>query len=262
MYTVSDEMGKGIFMPEEVAWDFFIKDTVLESIHSKNKRKFLRKLPDILHEQQLHEEILAVTDDIFLQWLSFYEQVQKLRGYKMLAKRDWLIEKEKKGRQAELLLLKKNDQWVGAKMYSYGPHGIYFAFKSTHPSIDHSFSPGLILDYLSFERAKQLGYSMCKMGREASIHGISSSLSLYEYKVSMGYHIRSAENTKYVRVLFPKVPLSSTMVFLAGKKGQEKMYYIYTDQNDLQYVNKEKPVNKEIISLSYAELLEFQEKYE
>lgn len=222
-----------VLAPESIAWDFFLQSDVLSSIRSKKKRKILTKTFQTLQDENI-EVVTQSVDSLeeFHRWAEFYTKVQEAKGYKNLVTDEWYLER-KETRKVELLILKKADQWLGAKMYSYDDEQFKLAYKSSLGETSH-LPYGLYLDYLSFLRAAELGYTRIWAGKTKNFFGVLAKLSQFDYKVSLGMIPRPAIGSPIIRQSFQLSQFSgSQVIFCLGEVHAPRWFFSYQDSLEL-----------------------------
>jgi hypothetical protein len=250
---VKDNKEVGLLLPDNIAWDFIFPDGVLEAIPSKSKRKILRKTEKLLSEQGITQLIQPIeTEQQFLSFLKFFitAHVEKGQGY--VSNEQWFKRNKDRGRQLESLQLWKGESLVGLKMYSHDKHGFYLSHKATLREYDKLIDLGLVIDYLSFLRAQELGYKTCSVGKGINLLGLQDKMSLYEYKVSLGLHLRIANNSIISKIHFYLEDLLEPFVAYCIINEREKLFFVHPDRMKVGSIQRYKPVNKEIEPMSYT----------
>ncbi len=249
---------KGIQLPENLAWDFDFENSVLEAIHSKNKRKFLRKTGAILKDLQIEQRVNTIeSEDQFQFLLHFFEKTHLEKKHEYMLHEEWYEKKKSQGRTPESLELWRNDELIGMKMYSYGD-GFYLSHKATTREFDVKCNVGLIIDYLVFLRAQDLGYRHCETGMGKNLFGIYLQLSLYEYKVSLGLKMRPARSSRWQKLQFNDAPITEPFIVYCMHTNVPHLYYVYPDGSEPGPLNKYKPINIEISGIPYSQFIKLE----
>lgn len=259
--VVANSNESGLIVPEYLAWDFEFGTSVLESIHSKNKRKLLRKTDEILKCSGIEQRIAQIDDKKHFSFLlEFFAQTHIEKGHEFTLNENWYENRKKLSRTPESLELWQGSTLVGMKMYSYDKMGFYLSHKATRKSYDQRYDLGLILDYLSFLRAKELGFHKCETGKGKNLFGHHLQLSLYEYKVSLGLHLRVAKKSIIQKIKFLNVKVNSPFILLCIRNGEECLFFVHPNDWETQSLAKYKPINRQIEAVTYSQLLKLQDE--
>lgn len=243
---------KGIFIPEYIAWDFIIGSDVINSIRSKNKRKIVRKTQALLGHHAIEQRVGNIMDkEHFLFLLNFFSTTHQEKQHDFVLNDQWYENKIKQHRTIESLELWKESELIGMKMYSYDENGFFLSHKATLREYDKLLDLGLLLDYLSFLRARELGFKVCKTGKGKNLFGINLQLSLYEYKVSLGLEPHVAQASRLPKLSFLQTTLRDPFVAFCIISGEMRLFFVHPTGFDLQYIDKYKPKTIDIQPIEY-----------
>jgi len=250
----------GVTYPEYVAWDLNLRGEVIDSIPSKSKRKFLKKAEEILFDNSISFEVTTIDSKQHFELLiEFHNRCHIEKQHDIITNCEWYFINLSRGRVMECLRLVKAGQLVGLKIYSYDSTGFYFSYKSTLREFDRLLNLGLILDFLSFKRAKELGYSKLCIGKEKNLYGLFTQISVYSYKVSLGLEIRSAFGSKINAIDFADQRLNAYLIMLCTINGKQRLINVIPDpiQNSIRD-QVHSPINIQIERAGFKELSSLQ----
>lgn len=261
LFSVVENSHRGIYVPEYIAWDFVFSDTVIGSIRSKNKRKIVRKTADLLQSNGIIERTERIeSKKKFLFLLDFFKRAQSEKGNEYVLNEEWFDRNTKRQRTLESLELWKGDTLIGMKIYSYDTEGFFLSHKATKKEFDKLIDVGLLLDFLSFERAHQLGYSVVKTGKGKNLFGILVQFSLYEYKISLGLHIRISRGSPMQKLYFSEKTSEEQFIIYCLIDSVEKLFFVHPESMniDKKIIEKLQPVNMQLTPIVYTDFLALQ----
>lgn len=179
--------------PVKIRWVFDCEGEVIDCIHSKSLRKFLRNSEQIAKDHQLTIQVTDCDFEMFKDWLKFYELKIAEHGYQIKASMDWFKQKQAEQKQVKIIQIEKQGVRVSAGILVINSveNSITLAFSANeYLSLGSSSnaSMGYLLNYEYLKWAKQHRFKLITSGRSRNAFGVANRYGYLEYKLRMGYY--------------------------------------------------------------------------
>lgn len=216
-----------ISRPLKVEW-LLVGDSdqqILEALHSKSLRKFLRHIDEILAQNTITWEYKAITKKEYLEWHAYYSEKMRELKYDIIAKLEWFEEKEKEGKTVEGLFFYQNTALIGSGIIARKEREkASFAYKASD-KIELTTLPngnlGAIIDYMFIKEMKKKGVQKITGGTSLNSFGAEVTLGYLEYKLNF-YSVRADEKSEVVQ----HVPVAEdgSVVFYGKQNGKDFLF--------------------------------------
>lgn len=223
----------GYVRPKKIMWEMDFKGSApIDRIRSVRMRKHLRKWIFDMNKYDLKYEIkepLVSTD--FMLW---YEKFRSLLSAKEKANikiyPGWLDEKKREGKIPGGIFLYKGDKFIGGNIYIRSDNLFNVGFGACEKIESPNWGMGTIVDFLSAEQAKKLGYKKIRYGIDNNLYGHHLSTGLLKYKLNFGLVPVVNSKTQIYSTRFTNTDKFDNTIAFLGSKDCENVFYILKKQ--------------------------------
>jgi len=216
-------------------------DNWIEKIASDSTRKIARNLDDIIQKANLMFSITEMTQSIFDDWLQYYAKKMTEQGHDVIAKKEWLSEKNKAGLKVYLIDVMQNGQRVGSSVFSVTAAQKFTEhFKAsdriTVSSLKNA-SLGTVIDLFYIRNALHMGAHIVSSGSSRNGFGFYNNLGYLAFKIKLGYKPVIAEIGEF----------SESFEY---NEGEPCIWFMTQNKQHLEVLIQNKgQINQEVMSL-------------
>ncbi|KKQ48921.1 MAG: biotin carboxylase-like protein [Candidatus Woesebacteria bacterium GW2011_GWC1_38_13] len=219
----------GYVRPKKIMWEMDFKGSApIDRIRSVRMRKHLRKWIFNMSKYDLRYEVKEpLMSKDFMLW---YEKFRTLLSAKEKANikiyPGWLEEKKTEGKIPGGIFLYKGNRFIGGNIYVRSDNLFNVGFGACEKVENPNWGMGTIVDFLSAEQAKKLGYKKIRYGIDSNLYGHHLSTGLLKYKLNFGLDPVVNSKTQVYSTRFIRTDkFDDTVVFL-GIKNNNYVFYV------------------------------------
>lgn len=219
----------GLIRPEKIGWSIAIKESdALSLIKSKKLRQHIKNWVINMNKNDLDYEVKdTLTSNDFALWYAKYlELMSSKEKANIKINSNWLTYKEKLGKKVSAVFIYKDKRFIGGNLIVRKDNKFTVVYGIVEKIKTPNWSMGAIVDYLSVDYAKKLGYKKVGFGQDNNLYGYHLSKGLLQYKLNFGLSPSIKEKTQiYATKILRSDKLTNGIMFF-GLKGKDKVIYV------------------------------------
>ena len=191
LINVIGQVEGGFYRPMKIAWRKELNnEPIIDQIRSTRAQKQIRVDLKKIAPLGIKVKILPeINQELFEQWLNLYQKIiGNKRGGHLVIDREWLQEKQEKGKKVGAIMAFKNHQLIGGDLFFEVAGRLSVGYGISEKIKGLAGGLGLLLDYCFMEYAQKEGYKEVSFGQDTNLYGHELSSGLLAYKTKLGFY--------------------------------------------------------------------------